>query len=364
MRGQAREQTRTYNRNELLALRRRAATPQTGLPMEIRAHKRGTRSGARVKEKRNKRNNKTYLPSAVMGNIRSLASKTDELSALTKHQAAYKESSILCFTESWLHENIQDSAVELGGFTMVRADGSKNSGKRKGGGLVVFINSRWCHSGHATVKQQICTPNIELLVSLRVYYLPREFSHVLAVTVYIPPSAVPSHDVIHSSIAELQTVHPSAFILVNRDFNNVNVPRTLTDFKQYVTCSTRQSKTLDMLFANVKDAYRSTAPSPLGGSDHNLVRLVPTYMLAIKRLPTATSTVPQRSVEVEEELRECFRTTDWEMLKGVYGEDIDGLAVYITDYIRLCEEVIVPTKKEEGFQNRIHWGSQGGEKGT
>lgn len=154
MRGQTREETRTYTRNELLALRRRAATPPRGLSMEIRAHKRGTRAGARVKEKRNKRNNKTYLPSVVMGNIRSLINKTDELSALMKHQAAYKESSILCFTESWLHENIQDSAVELDGFTMVRANRSKNSGKQRGGGLVVFINSRWCHSGHASVKQQ------------------------------------------------------------------------------------------------------------------------------------------------------------------------------------------------------------------
>lgn len=48
------------------------------------------------------------------------------------------------------------------------------------------------------------------------------------------------------------------FILVNADFNHVNVSRTLIDFKQYVTCNTRQNKTLDMLFANIKDAYRST----------------------------------------------------------------------------------------------------------
>lgn len=150
-------------------------------------------------------------------------------------------------------------------------------------------------------------------------------------------------------------MHPSAFILVNGDFYHVNVSRTLTDFKQYVTCSTRQNKTLDMLFANVKDAYRSTALPPLGGSDHNLVRLVPTYMPAIKRLNTSTRTFPQWSEEVEEELRECFRTTDWEMLEGAYGEDIDGLAVCITDYIRFCEEVIVPTKKVRCFPNNKPW---------
>lgn len=74
---------------------------------------------------------------------------------------------------------------------MVGADRSKSSGKRKGDGLVVFINSRWYQPGHVTVKQQICNPDIELLVvSLRPYYLPRQFSHVFAVTVYIPPNAV------------------------------------------------------------------------------------------------------------------------------------------------------------------------------
>lgn len=246
--------------------------------------------------------------------------------------------------------------MELDGFTMVRANRSKYSGKRKGSGLVVFINSRWCHPGHVTIKQQICTPDTELLaVSLRPYYLPREFSHVLAVIVYIPPSTALSRacDVIHSSIPELQTAHPSTFIfiLVNRDFNHVNASETLPDFKQHVTCSTRLNTTLDMLFANVKDTYRSTALPPLGGSDHNLVRARP----AIMRLPTTTRTIPQWSEEVEEELRGCFGTTDWEMLKGAYGEDIDGLTVCITDYIRFCEETTVPTKKVWCFPNSKPW---------
>ncbi|KAK0155356.1 hypothetical protein N1851_002313 [Merluccius polli] len=43
--------------------------------------------------------------------------------------------------------------------------------------------------GHVTVK----VPDIELLaVGLRPYYLPRALSHVIIVTVYIPPSANPS----------------------------------------------------------------------------------------------------------------------------------------------------------------------------
>ncbi|KAI4878182.1 hypothetical protein NFI96_009369 [Prochilodus magdalenae] len=28
--------------------------------------------------------------------------------------------------------------------------------RRKGGGLAVFVNDRWCNSGHITIKEQIC----------------------------------------------------------------------------------------------------------------------------------------------------------------------------------------------------------------
>ncbi len=46
--------------------------------------------------------------------------------------------------------------------------------------------SLWCNPGHVTVKECICTPDIELMAAgLRSYgYLPWEFSHAIAVIVY------------------------------------------------------------------------------------------------------------------------------------------------------------------------------------
>ncbi|XP_074487561.1 uncharacterized protein LOC141765409 [Sebastes fasciatus] len=170
----------------------------------------------------------------------------------------------------------------------------------------------------------------------------------MIVTVYIQPSAVAAQasDVIHSTIAGLQTRQPSAFIIVNGDFNHVKVSKTLSNFTQYVTCNTRHNKTLDLLYANIKEAYSATVLPPLGVSDHNLIRLVPTYKPVVRR---------QWSVEVEEELRECYRSTDWELFERVHGEDIDGLSHCITDYIRFCEESIVPTKKVRCFPNNKPW---------
>jgi len=124
------------------------------------------------------------------------------------------------------------------------------------------MNNRWCNPGHITVKERVCSPDIELLaVSLRPYYLPREFSQAIVIVVYIPPTANVSQaaDVIKSVTARLQTLRQSAFISISGDFNNVTLTSNLPTFKQFVDCKTRENKTLDLLYANVKEAYSSTS---------------------------------------------------------------------------------------------------------
>ena len=122
-----------------------------------------------------------------MGNIRSLPNKMDELTALTRHQRDYHEFSIMVLTETWLTELTLDTDANLDGFQLRRADRTAESGKRKGGGLAVFVNDSWCNTGHITVKEQVCSKDTELLaVSMRPYYLPREFTQVIICAVYIP----------------------------------------------------------------------------------------------------------------------------------------------------------------------------------
>ncbi len=65
---------------------------------------------------------KPFLLSVIMGNVRSLADKTDALAALVNSQHAYRECSLLCFMEAWLNGKIPDSLLELVGFTLVPVD--------------------------------------------------------------------------------------------------------------------------------------------------------------------------------------------------------------------------------------------------
>ncbi|KAI3359122.1 hypothetical protein L3Q82_002666 [Scortum barcoo] len=107
---------------------------------------------------------KPAVPAIIMGNVRSLGNKTDELAALVKTQRENRECSIFCFSETWLHSHIPDSSVEIPGYSLVRGDRDcSKSRKKKGGGLALYVSERWCSPGHVFVKERFCTPDIELL---------------------------------------------------------------------------------------------------------------------------------------------------------------------------------------------------------
>lgn len=116
--------------------------------------------------KRSHRGCRAYLCLSVVGNVRSLANKMDELQTLIRTQPEYRESS-LCQAP--------------------RADRDlKRSRKRKGAGLAVLVNNRWCHPGHVTVKCRLCSTDIELGSKFPSVL----FTSVILATGYVPPSAV------------------------------------------------------------------------------------------------------------------------------------------------------------------------------
>ncbi|KAI4880858.1 hypothetical protein NFI96_024792 [Prochilodus magdalenae] len=318
-----------YSREQLLALRPmgRRIIVQT-IPAELKRKYRGCRAGAKLKARKTEKRwrYKPSVPSVVMGNVNSLTNKTDELACLVKNQRLYRECSLFCFTETWLTTDTPDANVELPGFSTVRADRDPTlSGKRKGGGLALFINTRWCNPGHVNVKEVICCRDIKLLaVSLRPYYMPRELSHAIVVCVYIPPRAEvqAACDVIHST---------------------------------FVDCPTRKNRTIDLLYANVRDAYRATPLPPLGKSDHNLVFLQPQYKPLVLRQPTTTRSFRVWSPEAEEALKDCYDTTDWSVLLHPHGEDIEEVTHCVTDYLNFCMDVAVPTKTVRCFPNNKPW---------
>ena len=91
-----------------------------GLEHTVRRRQRGKRAGALVRFR--KRGVRSPLPSILLSNVRSLCNKIDELRLLIRTNRDFSLSSVLCFTESWLTESTPDSAAQLTGFQLLRAD--------------------------------------------------------------------------------------------------------------------------------------------------------------------------------------------------------------------------------------------------
>ncbi|XP_033106653.1 uncharacterized protein LOC117108636 [Anneissia japonica] len=248
----------SYSRDVLYGLQYTNACCEStvsGIPMELtrcyynnteqkafaKRRKRGKRGG--VKQRLRRRPNRLPLPSIVLSNVRSLCNKLDELNALVKYDRALQDTNLFCFTESWLGDNVDDNSVVLEGFSIVRSDRSLDSNKTKGGGICCYVNKRWCSD--ITVYNKECTPDVELLsVSLRPYYLPREFGCIKVLVVYIPPdgNAVRAADYIAEQVNASSVRSPNSPVFVLGDFNHCRLNRVLPNYRQYVTCTTRGYK--------------------------------------------------------------------------------------------------------------------------
>ncbi len=124
-----------------------------------RGRKRGKRGGIRARLRANP--TRPALPTLMLSNVRSLENKLDliQLSRSTQHEA--RDCCVFVFTETWLNNNIPDSAIQLHGLNCYRADrDSSLSGKTRGGGLCVYINKEWCNN--AAVISKHCSSLLEL----------------------------------------------------------------------------------------------------------------------------------------------------------------------------------------------------------
>ena len=167
---------------------------------------------------------------------------------------------VMFFTETWLNNDIPTSAVELEGRSIFRADRTvATTGKSRGGGLCIYVNKTWCMDC-VTVSAH-CSADLEyLIVRCRPFYLPREFSCIVAIAVYVPPDANSKAAMKELSIAinKLQTKHPDGAFIVTGDFNHCNLRTVHPKFHQNVTCFTGGSTTLDHCYTNVAAAYKVT----------------------------------------------------------------------------------------------------------
>lgn len=181
-----------------------------------------------------------------------------------------------------------------------------------------------------------------LVVSLWLYYLPRDFSSTIALCVYVPPrvDAGTACGIIPAIIARMQMQHLEAFIAISGDFDHITLDLTLTMFYPYVDCPTR--KKTGQLIICILVWGMHTAPArrpPLGKSESNLVYLQPQYKPRVQRQPTMPHSFRKWSPETEE--------TALSPLTGVCCRNhmertLRWFTRCMMDYLNFCMDIEVP----------------------
>ena len=223
--------------------------------------------------------------------------------------------------------------------------------------MCAYINKQWCHQNNITIKHKAVSPNLEIMtLGLRPYYLPREFSHVVLTVVYIRDRSVANQarEELTSHILDLETDAPDSLKIITGDFNHCSIKKTLPKFYQHITCETRENAILDLFHSNVRDSYTCTPLPPLGRSDHRLVHMRPRYLPVVQRQAPEKRTITQYTHEACEQLQSCFETTDWDMLVDT-SDNVSEAVDVVTDYIRFCEDNIVPKKTIKIYANTKPW---------
>ena len=136
------------------------------------------------------------------------------------------------------------SNVAIHGFHLFTQDRQTESEKKKGGCACIYVNQKWCHTKKYVAA--VHTLHAHWPVSAQPYYLPPEFTHVLVVCVYIPPSANDKEaaDQIASHVHNQIPVPPTVKVVMRR-FNYCDIKKVLAAYQQQVTCQTHEDNTTD-----------------------------------------------------------------------------------------------------------------------
>ena len=132
--------------------------------------------------------------------------------------------------------------IQLAGYTLHRQDRPAHSSKTRVGGLCIFVNNSWCTKSKEVSR--FCSPEVEyIMINCRPHYLPREFSAILFVAVYLPPQTDAGTKTalsqLYKEISKQETTHPEAVLLVAGDFNAGKLKSVLPSLYQHVKCATR-----------------------------------------------------------------------------------------------------------------------------
>ncbi len=185
----------------------------------------------------------------------------------------------------------------------------------------------------------------------RPFYLPRELTVAIITAVYITPDVNVSIalSLLHDAVTKQMRDHPDGFFVVAGDFNRACLKSVLPRFVQYVQCPTRGENTLDLVYSNWKQAYKTFPLPHMGMSDHLSLLLVPAYILLRKKTKPVTKTVKVWPEGALDQLQDCFQHTDWNIFEHL---ELQERTDAVLGYIKHCTDTVTVNKKIRVYPNQ------------
>ncbi len=336
----------------------RNAEVNKGHPNNPRRRKkhRGRRAG--IRDRLRNKAHSPPLPSILLANVQSLENKMDDLRARTSFQRDIRDCNILCLSETWLTPSVPDTAVTSSdNFSVLRMDRTAEAGKIKGGGVCFMINKKWCDPRNISILSRSCSPHLEhLSIICRPFYLPREFSAVIATAVYIPPQADTSLALskLHEVISGYINKHPDAASIIAGDFNKANLRKVMPNFHQHVSCPTRGPNTLDHCYTQFKNAYKARSLPAFGKSDHAAIFLTPEYKQRIVQESPGVREVTRWSSHSEAMLQASLDDVDWDMFRAS-SADVSEFTDVALSFVYMLTDQATETVTIRTFSNQKPW---------
>lgn len=182
-----------------------------------------------------------------------------------------------------------------------------------------------------------------MILRCRPFYLPHEFTVVIIMAVYIPPSA--NAKIALNILLHKQTTDCAPWWDFHYGWNWT----VLRKFKQYVTCPTRGRNTLDHVYGNIRKGYKVSMLPHLGQFDHLSLFLTPAYRPLTK---TTKPTVRYTKIWPEDaamQLQDCFERTQWDLFEY---HDVAEYASIVMLYIQHCIDSITEFRRTRCHQNK------------
>ena len=234
-----------------------------------------------------------FVPSIILSNVMPLVPKIDEVRSV----ATTANPDIICITESWLREHIQDNIVSSSNYTLVRRDRVE----RLHGSVCTYIRKII----QFKILEDLSSENLEVIwFQLNLRRLPRGISSIILGILYHPPNADNSMmlNYLYECLVSVETQFPRSGIIILGDFNQLKTSRLQNSFKlkQLVKFPTRGQNILDLIMTNIGSYYQKPKKlSPFGLSDHATIEIQP---LSRSEFPKVSIKTKSRDLRVTNRL--------------------------------------------------------------